>query len=155
MSLKNMFFKNISRALCASLALSSAAVFAEDIFRVDILHVVNDVEKPMSLYINEGQPGSISFRSTENLSSFEAIVQVNAMPEEDVFSIYATINVTDENGLPGTSEIKTEIKMPETPVVIGESSSLSSGPSGEKSEQLTITLTKIDPSALPDQASSR
>ena len=77
------------------------------------------------------------------------------MPEEDVFSIYATINVTDENGLPGTNEIKTEIKIPETPVVIGESSSRSNGPSGESREQLTITLTKIDPSELPDQTPSR
>lgn len=150
-----MLLKSISRVLCVSLVLASSSVFAEEIFRVDILHVVNDVEKPMSLYINEGQPGSISLRSTENLSSFEAIVQINAMPEEDVFSISATINVTDENGLPGTNEIKTEIKMPDTPVVIGSSSSRSSGPSGEGSEQLTITLTKIDPSALPDQTSSR
>lgn len=150
-----MFLKSMSRLLCATLALTSVGVFAEEIFRVDILHVVNDVEKPMSLYINEGQPGSISLRSTENLSSFEAIVQINAMSEEDVFSISAIINVTDENGLPGTNEIKTEIKMPDTPVVIGSTSSRSSGSTGESSEQLTITLTKIDPSALPDQTSSR
>lgn len=150
-----MLLKSISRVLCVSLALASASVFAEDIFRVDILHVINEVEKPMSLYINEGQPGSISLRSTKDLSSFEASVQINAMPEDDVFSIYATINVNDENGLPGTNDIKTEIKMSETPVVIGGTSSRSSGPSGEKSEQLTITVSKIDPSALPQQAPSR
>lgn len=141
-----MFLKSISRFLCVSLALASVSVFAEDVFRVDILHVVKGVEKPMSLYVNEGQPGSISLKSTEESSSFDATVEIVAQEKEGVFSVHTTINTTDSAGLPKHTELHGNALIGETPVVVGGSEG--------RDEQVTITVARVDASSIPSQKPS-
>lgn len=139
-----MSLKNISRILCASLALSSAAVFAEDIFRVDILQVVNGVEKPMSLFVAEGTEGIISVQSTEDAYSFDAAVQIDA-DTEGFYSINTAITSTNSEGVPSHHQRKTRLAVAETPVKVTSVNIRTI----RSEELLTVMVAKVDASAIP------
>lgn len=146
-----MLLKSISRVLCVSLALSSAAAFAEEIFRVDILHVVNGVEKPMSLFVAEGTEGIISLQSTEDAYSFDAAVQIDAEAAEGFYSINTSITSTNNEGIPSHHERKSRLAIAETPVNVTNFNVRTT----RSEELLTVMVAKVDASAIPSHVEPR
>lgn len=145
-----MFLKKTFRFLCAVAALTSAPAFADTAFHVEILRVVNGVEQPMSLVVSAGQPGSISLQSTDDASRFSVDVTVDALADDDVFSVIAVATEINAAGAKNTSEIRSRVKL-ETlnePVVAG----VSNVHSQAGDSQLTFKVAKVDTSALPSQA---